>query len=124
MIEYSIKKNNIFYALFTGPISFEDIKNYLSEFKSINDLPENILLLYDLTDAEINISANDIQLISKLANDATGRYISVRTAFVVDKPKVTAYSYLFSRRKNSKKTVRRLFSSLEAATEWLLDTNT
>jgi hypothetical protein len=119
MITYELIDTNIFYVRFTGKTSVRDIAEYLDEFKSVEDLPADIRLLYDITDAEMNLNVDDIHQISKLAEEATQRYTSVKTAFLVNHPLLTAYSVLFSEFKSSSKTNRKIFSTVGAATDWL-----
>jgi hypothetical protein len=120
MITHNLDKNNIFCIKLTGIITYEDINDFLIEFKSFNKLPEDVLLLYDLFNAEFKISPQDIESISKLADVATRNYKSVKTAFLVDKPMVTAFSSLFADIKDDEKKERKIFSTEEAARNWLL----
>ena len=121
MITFKLSDSKIFYVKLIGTISVGDIEKYLGEFKSISDLPPDIKLLYDMTEAEMNLNVDDIHLISKLAEDATQKYESVKTAFLVNQPLLTAYSVLFSEFKSSSKTSRQIFSTLDAATDWLIE---
>lgn len=119
MISYSLHDSGIFYVKFSGSVTAEDIKAYLLEFELLNDLPKDFLSLYDLRNADINLNKEDILSISDLTNKVTASYKTVRTAFLVLKPLVTAYSYLFIDELPSEKTVRKVFSTEEAAIKWL-----
>jgi hypothetical protein len=77
MITFRLNDSNIFYVKFDGKISVGDIKAYLEEFKSMSDLPADIRLLYDMTDAEMILNMDEIHLISELAEDSTQKYASV-----------------------------------------------
>jgi len=121
MITYKLSDTGIFRVKFSGKITVGDIQKYLDEFKSVNDLPLDIRLLYDLTDAEMNLDVNDIHSISQMAEEATLKFKSVKTAFLVNQPLLTAYSVLFSEFKSSNKTSRQIFSTLNAAINWLTD---
>lgn len=120
MIRYLLKKSGIFYVTFEGTISVEDITSYLLEFEKLDYLPPNLLAIYDLRNAEMQLSANDISNFSELSSKVTSQYKSVRTAFVVNKPSLTAYSLLFSNSPNPDKTKRRVFIAETSATNWLL----
>lgn len=119
MITYSVDEEGIFNVVFSGPVSFLDIKNYLEEFKAIDTLPPKIRLLYDMQEGEINLAEEDLANIARLADEATVKYSSVRTAFLVSKPDVTAFTYIFSQFKKNTQSIRRVFSTRDAALNWL-----
>lgn len=119
MIKHSLNESGIFYVILSGVVTAADIITYLHEFEKIDYLPPNIRLLYDLRNASINLKLRDIVAISKFSKKVTSAYQSVRTAFLVSKPNVTAYSILFSRESKSKKTSRKVFSTENAAIQWL-----
>ena len=119
MITYSLKESGIFYVNFSETVLPEDIKTYLLEFEQLKNLPSDFVSLYDLRGANLLLDSEDIAAISKLTEKATTDYKSVKTAFLVDKPKLTAYSFLFSVDHNSEKTTRLVFSNKEEAIKWL-----
>ncbi len=119
MISFSLRDSGIFYVDFSDTVTVEDIKNYLFEFARLDNLPKNIYLLYDLTEVDMNLELVDISFISKLAEKVTSSYKTIRTAFLVDKPKITAYSILFNVDTSSEKILRNAFSTEEAALKWL-----
>ena len=118
MITYSYK-NGIFEVKLSGKIDFEEIINYLKDFTEIENLPSDLQLLYDLENVEFGFTMAEIKMISHAAELSTKNYKSVKTAFIVNKPKVTAYSSLFSESVLDKRTTRKIFSSREAALKWL-----
>jgi hypothetical protein len=121
MIYYSMAEQGVFSVMFSGPVTFSDIKEYLDRFKTIEDLPEKIRLLYDMREGEIDLAEEDLINIARLADEATEKYSSVYTAFLVSKPDVTAFTYIFSQFKRNKHSTRRVFSTQEAAINWLLN---
>ena len=121
MITYSFNDANIFCIKFTGDITFEEIKNFLSKFKTLSNLPQKLQLLYDFIEANIKIQPDDIKAISTLADEATINYKFVKTAFMVDKPMETAFSIMFSQPQNNKNKVRKVFTTESAAVQWLLE---
>lgn len=119
MIDISLEKG-IVYVNFKGIINIEELISFLKEFGNIEDFPMHLLLLYDLQEADLKINAKDIETISDYSELATQKYISVKTAFLVNEPKLTAYSTLFSELANPNKTQRKIFSTKEATIKWLL----
>jgi len=122
MISYSLEDSGIFDVKFSGIISLNDVNKFLSDFDMINYLPQDIMLLYDLREANLNFNTRDIWSISEMTNKATSSYNSVRTAILVNKPNSTAYSILFAK-ESSHKIIRKVFSTVEAAIAWLKKTN-
>ncbi|MDQ1769290.1 hypothetical protein GQR60_00470 [Labilibaculum sp. A4] len=119
MISFSLRDSGIFYVDFSDTVTVEDIKNYLFEFERLDNLPKNIYLLYDLREVDMNLEIDDISFISKLAEKGTSSYKTIRTAFLVDTPKITAYSILFNLDTSSEKVLINVFSTEEAALKWL-----
>ena len=120
MIEYSLNDSGVFCVKFSGTVTMKDIEDYLLEFELIEDPPKDLISLYDLREAKMNLDSKDIMRISELTKKATASYKTVRTAFLVNKPLLTAYSLIFSNDSPSGKTVREVFSTEEAAIKWLL----
>lgn len=117
MISYSLDKNTLI-VTFKDDIHIKDIAKFLDEFSKLDGLPDNLNLLYDLLEVKITVSHDEIKQISNIANNSTNKYKSIRTAFLVSDPKLTAYSTLFSNLADSK-TIRKIFSTKEAAIKWL-----
>ncbi len=119
MISYSLNSDGVFYVLFSETVTFEELKEYLEGFAKLVNPSENLLSLYDLRDAELNVSTKDLSSIIKMSDKITANYNTIRTAFLVDKPNLTAYSLLFTEEAASKNAKREVFSSKEAALNWL-----
>jgi hypothetical protein len=119
MITYTVNESGIFCVKFSGPVSFAEIKNYLEKFKSIKTLPSEIRLLYDFLEGEIDLVEEDLGNIARLADESTVGYTSVRTAFLVNKPDATAFTYIFSQFAKNQHSIRRIFSTYDAALNWL-----
>ncbi len=119
MIKFSLRDTGIFYIDFSDTVTVGDIKNYLIEFKNLDNLPKNIYLLYDLREVDMKLEIDEISFISKLAEKVTSSYTTVRTAFLTDKPQITAYSILFNVDTSSEKVLRDVFSTEKAALKWL-----
>lgn len=121
MITYFVGKDGIFYVKFAGPVTFTEVKEYLGKFKKIENLPLDIKLLYDFLEGEIDFIEEDLINIARIADDATQKYTSIRTAFVASEPDTTAFSVLFSQLRTNPNNKRHVFSTTEAALNWLRD---
>ncbi len=119
MINYQLDENGIFRIVFNGVISLESILSFLDDFYQFENLPPELILLYDLTKATFDLDPVKIKMLSEKALAVTIKYHKIRTAFVVAGPKVTAYTMLLSIMMPNEKATREIFSTLEAAEEWL-----
>jgi len=102
-----------------GLITSDDLYAFLEEFGSFEDLPEHLKIFYDLRKASIEIRLDEINLLSQMAEDKSQKFKSVKTAFCVEDPKITAYAMLFSWISNNPKVKREQFSTKAAALAWL-----
>ncbi len=119
MITYLLKESDIFYVNFSETVTVEDIKNYLVNFETLDNLPQHLRSIYDLRGAHMNLKAEEIMDIAELTEKVTASYKSVKTAFLVDKPKLTAYSLIFSIEHDLENTTRLVFSQEKEALSWL-----
>ena len=119
MITYSLRDDGIFYVTFSETVTVNDILKYLQDFEALNNLPKDLLTMYDLRDVDMDITSRDIISIAKMTEMATVPFKTVRTAFLVDKPNLTAFSILFTEELVPVKTKRNVFSTEKAALNWL-----
>lgn len=122
MIKYQLK-DGIFTVKFTGLVLFKEIIDYLEEFRNLKDIPLNLKMLYDLSEADFNLTQPEIKKLSEKASEVTAHFNFIYTAFVVSEPKVTAYTMLFSLMVPNAKSLRELFASKENALNWLNNLN-
>jgi hypothetical protein len=121
MLSHNITENGILKITAEGTVGLKDIADFLRTFENIGDLPDDVKLLYDMQRADLKIEIQDLKEIAALADQVTEKYKTVRTAFVVDEPLVTAYSYLFSSMDDKPNRQRRIFSTIESAEQWLTE---
>ncbi|PLX24641.1 MAG: hypothetical protein C0599_01880 [Salinivirgaceae bacterium] len=119
MINYTFDDSGIFHVSMSDRITLKDVKEYLIEFQNIENLPKELLLLYDLQKAVLDFEIDEIVYLTELADKVTTKYSSIKTAFLVEGPKVTAYSFMFSNEKKIKSKERKVFSTKAAAVSWL-----
>ncbi len=119
MIGYWLEESGIFVVKFSETVGIEEIKKYISAFEKLSNLPDNILILYDFREALVKLKKEHIQMLNELAEKASRKYLSAKTAFIVDKPIITAIMLMFSEKTLTTKTKRKVFSTEIAAREWL-----
>ncbi len=119
MIEYLLEESGIFVVKFSETVEIEEIRRYIIQFEKLTNLPNNILILYDLREAQVNLKKDDLKFLNEFAEKANRKYSSVKTTFLVDKPNITAIMLMFSHKTPSEKINRKVFSTEIAAREWL-----
>ncbi|WP_430809446.1 MULTISPECIES: hypothetical protein [unclassified Carboxylicivirga] len=120
MISYAFI-DNILHVSIEGPATLYDLYDFLDELGSMQSLPDELKVFYDLRHASIDLRLDEIHLLSKKAEEKTMHCKSVKTAFCVQDPKITAYAMLFSWLPENSVTKRHQFSTKEAAMQWLND---
>jgi len=96
MIEYNFDPNiEILKVKFSGSIGLDDIKDYVNRIAELDNLSTNLNILNDMVDVH--------------------QYVSVH-----EKPQSTAISTLIRERNRFRNMEYRVFSSSEAALEWLM----
>ncbi|MBK3518822.1 hypothetical protein [Carboxylicivirga marina] len=111
--------NDILHVSIEGPATIYDLYDFLDEIGSLQSLPEELKVFYDLRKASLDLRLDEINVLSKKAEEKTLNCKSVKTAFCVKDPKITAYAMLFSWLPESSKIKREQFSTKEAALNWL-----
>ena len=111
--------NNILHVSIEGPATIYDLYDFLDEIGSLQSLPDELKVLYDLSKASLDLRLDEINILSKKAEEKTLQCKSVKTAFYVEDPKITAYTMLFSWLPENPKIKREQFSTKEAALKWL-----
>ena len=103
----------------TGDIDYKDLVHFLRDFSTLEHLPEDLKVLYDLRQANVNLHLDDISKLSSLAEQLTKNVKTIKTAFVVEDPKATAYTMLYSWLPTTIRLKRENFSTEDAAVLWL-----
>jgi len=111
--------DNILHVTIEGQATIHDLYTFLDDFGKIESIPEHLKVFYDLRSASMDLRLDEIDTLSKFAEKKTANCKSVKTAFCVKDPKITAYAMLFSWLPENSKITREQFSTKKAALEWL-----
>jgi len=111
--------NDILHVSIDGEATLYDLYDFLDEIGNLHELPKELKVFYDLRNATLNLRLDEISALSQKAEEKTRNCNSVRTAFCVQDPKVTAYAMLFSWLPENSRIKREQFSTKEAALKWL-----
>ena len=120
MISYEFRDNNIFVISFEDKISLDDVLHYIKEFETYDYLPSDLKLLYDFKKSNFIFNSEKFQIISERSDEATNKYKSIKTAFLVNNPLLTAYSFIFIGIGENNNNQKKVFSTEEASVKWLL----
>ncbi len=119
MISYNFESDNFLRINIKGEVGLEEILDFLDEFDRFENLPADIKLLYDLTEASLLLQGDDVMVVGQKAEEVTQKYATVKSAFLVTHHRATALSYLFSNLAKQGHTERQIFSSESMALKWL-----
>ncbi len=119
MISLKVLDNGIFYLTIKDTIYYDAVICFFNEFLAIESAPEEFKVICDFRQAEIKLTKNEINIISRKADAIATRFKSVHTAILVDKPDLKAKAILFALNSIRSHSVRKIFSTDEAALNWL-----
>jgi len=122
MITHELKEN-ILHIKFEGNIVYEELFNLSTTFSEQLIDSNTLLLLYDLRECVLNFTVSDYAKISTMALRSTRKYKSVKAAFIVTKPRMTAMLTIYSQLSKNNHTRRKVFSTEDAAILWLQQFN-
>lgn len=103
----------------TEHIGFNELVGFLHDLTKVDNLPADLKVFYDLRQADVHLHLDEINKLSAMAEKMTTNLNSIKTAFVVEDPTVTAYTMLYSWLPSDDRLKREQFSTEEAALEWL-----
>lgn len=119
MISYTKTPEDIYILKFSDIVTYEELKDFLYTFLQIPDLPENIRILYDVLDAKLGLSIDELDKLLGLADIALEKLHTVKTAILVVGKLETAYSYILKKHSAGKYRQREVFNTFAAAINWL-----
>jgi len=105
---------------FKGDIRLNDMLEYGEMIKKNVTLPRNLKILTDATKANYQFSPTEIREMMKALKEQIKPYLSVKTAVIQNKPVETALSMLVDDTDRIIGYDHKVFSSREAALNWLL----
>lgn len=113
-------KVEILKVKFTGSIGIEDIEDYVKRITSLDYLPNNLDILNDMTDVDRYVSVEEVNKVLRTIQPHLSKFTHIRVASVHEKPQSTAISTLIRERNKFENMEYRVYSSPQAAIEWLM----
>ncbi len=104
---------------FTGDVTLKEVVDYIYATKENKNYPRKLKILTDATNSNMNFTASDLCAIVNANNQSLEKYHYIIDAIVIESPKETALSILYQEIAKNKKYRFQVFSTREAAVEWL-----
>ena len=114
-------QKQILVTRFEGEIFLKEIIDYINVTKINKDYPRELRILTDSSKSNMLLSAEDLPMIVEENNNALKEYTYIVDAIVLGNPHDTAISYLYKEISKNKNYFFKLFSSNEAAIQWLIN---
>lgn len=108
-------------AKFEGSVYLKEILDYIISTKNNKELPRDLKIITDASQASYNFSYKELQNIVIENKKSLKQYNSITDAIVVTDPNTTAISMLYQELEKTKKYKFKIFSTKEAALDWLND---
>ena len=102
-----------------GVVTLKEIIDYIIATKENSSYPRDLKILTDASNADMNISPNELHLIVEENMKSLEVYDSIVDAIVLSAPKETALSILYQEIAKNRKYRFQIFSTREAALKWL-----
>lgn len=107
-------------TIFSGAISIQDLTEYFLELGLDQSLPDKLRYFEDHTNAEYTFKPNEIKQLATAIGACFNKFKFIKVAILHSKPKETAYSILAMQQINSPSVKTKVFSTKQAATDWLI----
>ena len=104
---------------FEGDIFVNDITDYINSTRLNTSLPRDLRILTDSRNSNMLIKPEEVQLIVEANNKSLEVYTYIIDAIILENPHDIAISYLFQELSKASNYFFKLFSTYDAAFEWL-----
>lgn len=103
-----------------GDVTKSEVVDYVSELRDpANNYPSKLKIITDATEAEMGFSRKELGDILDVVNAHPGIYTSIKDAMIMTNPRATAFSMIIELFTKKSPYQVKIFSTREAATEWL-----
>lgn len=121
MITYRFNETlQILEVKYKGCITLEDLMEFGNWVATNRELPRELKILTVASDAEYKLVHKDFNKLLLALEHNCRFYSFIKAAYIHHKPMETAYSYLLYHKKNIPNYHHAVFSTYEAAIDWLL----
>lgn len=121
MIKYNFNNNSgILEVTFHGKVDAQEIIDYIIYNTNNKDYPRELRIITDAYNAVFDLNSKDLHLIKKYIYKNVIPYVFIADAFVVNKQTETALSIYYKEITQIPKYFFEVFSTFEAAKNWLM----
>lgn len=114
------KEKKILIVKYIGKITINEILNYITSVADDKTLPRDLKIIEYTDDIEYDFDVNEISEITNELRKQIKKFDSVKMCIIHTKPLPTAYSVIYIRESTIKDYTIKLFSTKEAAMQWLM----
>lgn len=112
---------NILEVSYQGKISMEELFEYGRKIRNNKTYPRDLKIFTDATKADYAIKEKDIHTLLRSIEKDVNDYYKVKSAMLHSSPKETAISMILEFEEKIPKYSHRIFSTREAALQWLIE---
>lgn len=112
-------ETGILESKFIGEVYLKEIVDYIRATKDNKNYPRKLKIKTNALESSFVFSVNDLEVIIYENNKSLENYEAIIDAIVIEDPKSTALSMLYQRLDKNEKYKFNVFSTTEAAQEWL-----
>ena len=109
----------ILYVTFTGVVGFDDLELYMHKIKGLDESHEYLDVIHDMREIDYKLKPDRIGDILKVGKKVASRFSFLRVASVHQNAHSTAISTIIRERLELKNVEYKVYSSVEAALDWL-----
>lgn len=112
-------ETGILESIFVGEVYLREILDYIISTKENDSFPRVLKIITDTNNANFNFEINDLEKIIIENEKSLKKYDFIFDAIIVDNPKNTAISMLYQELGKNDRYKFDIFSTREAALNWL-----
>lgn len=112
-------ENNILVNTLSGPIDISDVLNMYHQIEHHGSLPANLKIIIDSQKARYSFTEKDLQKIANAIKHLLTKFNSIQEAIIQSTPYETAMAVLYEQMVQIENFRFKVFSSYEAAIQWL-----
>ena len=121
MITVNFKQDEgILESIWEGEVILEDIVNYIRQTKENTEYPRRLKIITYAHTSTLLLKPDDLRVIVEENILSLAKYESITDAFIANEAQVAALSILYEKFSRMKTYKFKVFSTAEAALEWLV----
>ncbi len=114
------KEKKILIVKYIGKITIKEILDYITSVTDDKTIPRDLKIIEYTDDIEYDFDVNEISEITNELKKQIKKFESIKMCIIHTKPLPTAYSMIYIRESTIKDYTIKLFSTKEAAMQWLM----